>query len=185
MIKTIVGWFTKQTNTFVIKDFGVIDEVRAGNERFTSKLALCRRNDMYCLRLILDRRVARTSNKERLFLYLQDTYALERILNNITDKVKRKVAPRPEDAVQFGWAVRNMLKLTAGQFVHNYGRIDHHPRNAVFRRSELFLFRQNDQYWLVFRTHGRDYQVWPITLVDALRNRLIEVRSLVNRAESA
>ena len=185
MIKAIVWWFSKQSSTFVIKDFGVIDEVRAGNERFTAKLAVCRRNQMYCLRLTLDRRIARTRNKERLYLYLNDVYALERLLNNISEKIRRKAVPHPDEAVQFGWVVRNMLKLTAGEFVHSYGRIDHHPRNAVFRRSELFLFRQNEQFWLVFRTHGNDYHVWPITLVDALRARLTEIRPLLVRAESA
>ncbi|MBX3083765.1 MAG: hypothetical protein KF716_19180 [Anaerolineae bacterium] len=185
MIKAIVWWFTKQSDTFVIKDFGVIDEVRAGSERFTSKLALCRRNNMYCLRLTLDRHVARTTTKQRLYLFLQDTYPLERILNNITDKVKYHTAAFPDGAIQFGWAVRNMLKMTAGEFVHGYGRIDHHPRNPTMRRVELFLFRQDEQFWLVFRTHGNDYHVWPITLVDALRAKLAEVRPLLSHAESA
>jgi hypothetical protein len=185
MIKAIVWWFTKQSDTFIIKDFGVIDEVRAGNERFTSRLALCRRNGLHCLRLTLHRHVARTTTKHRLYLFMEDTYPLERILNNITDKVKRRVVTFPDGPVHFGWAVRNMLKLTAGEFVHSYGRIDHHPRNAVLRRIELFLFRHDDQFWLVFRTHGNDYHVWPITLVDALRTKLTDIRPLLSRAESA
>jgi hypothetical protein len=182
MFKTIAAWFSNSGDGLVIKDLGLIDTVKVANIQYAGALALCRRETRLYLRLLLDRKVAGAGSRVWLQLYMAHPAHLERTLSHLLDKVQQAAPPLPNGNQRFDWIVRNMLKVTAGDLVHSYGRIDNHPTQALNQRVELFLFRRDTTFWLVFRTAGSDYHVWPITLAAALHAKMPELQASLTSA---
>jgi hypothetical protein len=86
---------------------------------------------------------------------------------------------QPNTTLKMGFIEKAWMDISAGKVIRSYGRIDHHPRNEKRYRLEVFLFWDNEHYWMVLND-ANDWSKWPIGVAEALNHLFPRIHELMS-----
>lgn len=165
--KKIANWLEYGSAKPVI-DFGRIYGGSAGQERFAAEAKLLAAEEHWVLRLDLKRHWGSQVTRTMVDCYFKARSELKRPFAILLQDAEMGVHTPKSVAVD--GASRVMVGLAAGEIVRSYGRIDHHPKDEGRYRSELFLSRQQERYWLILSLGegSVEWSKWPVPLGEAV-----------------
>ncbi|MDJ0753602.1 MAG: hypothetical protein QNJ45_08810 [Ardenticatenaceae bacterium] len=167
IFKKIVNWLEYGSAKPVI-DFGEIYSGVVGKERFTAGAKLLAAEEQWALRLDLKRHWSSQVTRTIVDCHFKARSELKEPFALLLRDVENGV--HTPKSVTVNAASRVLVGLTAGEIVRGYGRIDYHPKDEGRFRSELFLSRQNERYWLILSLgEGTvEWSKWPVPLGEAV-----------------
>jgi hypothetical protein len=165
-----------------VKKYGLVYTSSFGREQFTLVPQLLKSKRDWALRLDMNRAWGSTTSRTLIDLHFCTPADITAPFERLLDDVRAGVV-RPEEKQDISLFQKQILGITAGRILRNYGRIDLHPKNAARFRVDLFLTWDGRQHWLLLREGegSVEWTKWPVEIAETIVRLLANIGPAMRR----